>query len=127
LVAGRYTEILLTCRNPYPGKAVDFLVAFFYSDYCPTCDDVRPHWEEFVELHRGEGTFIRIKKSPETAKLFKSLGVSWVPTVVFYHDDKEVKRIEGFFTLSDLERAMRRFLSRVSARTSPRACSPQKA
>jgi thioredoxin-like negative regulator of GroEL len=91
-------------------------VALFYSDYCPTCEDVLDAWKEFVELHRGEGLFIRIKKDRETQRMFKELGVSWVPTVVFYFEDKEVKRVEGFFTLSDLERALRRTLSKVAVR-----------
>ena len=88
-------------------------VVLFYSDFCPTCEDVLPHWKEFVELHRGEGNFMRVKKSPETARMFKKLGVSWVPAVVFYYDDKEVARVEGYFTLSDLERALRRSLSKA--------------
>ena len=89
-------------------------VALFYSDYCPTCEEVLPAWKEFVELHKGEGMFLRIKKDKSTEKMFKRLGVSWVPTVVFYFNEREIRRVEGFFTLSDLERALRRTLSKVA-------------
>ncbi len=88
-------------------------VALFYSDYCPTCEEVLPVWKEFVELHKGEGLFIRIKKDETTSKMFKRFGVSWVPTVVFFIGEKEVKRVEGRFTLSELERALRRTLAKM--------------
>ncbi|NPA85649.1 MAG: thioredoxin family protein [Crenarchaeota archaeon] len=89
-------------------------VVLFHSDYCPTCEEVMGAWREFVELHRGEGVFMRIKKDGETQRIFRELGISWVPTVVFYLDEKEVRRVEGFFTLSDLERALRRVLSKAA-------------
>ena len=84
------------------------IVALFTSDYCPTCEEVEGEWEAFVKLHKGEAAFLKVKLSKDTEKMFKALGVSWVPAVIFYdEEEREIKRVEGSFTLMELERAFR--------------------
>ena len=88
-------------------------VAFFYDDYCPTCEEVMPHWQAFKKIYAGYAAFLEIKDDEETRLLFKNLGVSWIPAVVFYVDDKEVRRLEGSFDLIDLEKVMERLIARA--------------
>lgn len=91
------------------------VVAFFYDDYCPTCDEVRPHWEEFKSLYKNYAVFLEIKDDEDTHGLFKSLGVSWIPAVVFYINDREVKRLEGSFDLASMEKVMETLMARTRA------------
>ncbi len=89
------------------------VVAFFYDDYCPTCEEVMPSWQTFKKMYAGYAAFLEIKDDEETHSLLKSLGVSWIPAVVFYVNDKEVKRLEGSFDLIDLERVMEKLIAKT--------------
>ena len=91
------------------------IVAFFTSDYCPTCEDVERVWNTFKRMHREEAAFIKIKLADDTKDMFSRLGISWVPAVVFYEEDKELRRVEGSFTLLDLERVFRAVLRKREA------------
>ncbi|UXD22209.1 hypothetical protein IPA_02605 [Ignicoccus pacificus DSM 13166] len=97
------------------GKELLFVV-LFTSDYCPTCEEVEKVWEIFKRMYRDELVFLEFKLANDTKKTFKALGVSWVPTVVFYdEEERELRRVEGSFTLSELEKGLRAALRRRRA------------
>ncbi len=89
------------------------VVALFYDDYCPTCEDIMPHWQTFKRVYSGDAIFLEIRDDDETRMLFRNLGISWIPAVVFYVNNKEVKRLEGSFDLLDLERVMEKIIAKV--------------
>ncbi len=89
------------------------VVAFFYDDYCPTCEEVMPRWQAFKRIYAGHAAFLEIKDDEETHLLFKGLGISWIPAVVFYVNDREVKRLEGSFDLMDLEKVMEKLIAKA--------------
>ncbi len=91
------------------------LFAILYtSKYCPTCREVEGAWRAFKRLYGHSLAFIEIEYSEETRKLMKRNGISWVPAVVIYDEEwREVKRVEGNFTLRDLEEAFSKVLYRL--------------
>ena len=87
------------------------IVAFFTARSCLPCAEAEKAWRKFKKMHKGEMAFLEFRLASDTKRIFRKLGISWVPTVVFYSDDgREIKRVEGSFTADDLEKViMKRF------------------
>ncbi len=81
-------------------------------------DDMCDLWRFFVDMHRGEATFIDVPNTKSNMHIFSRARVRWLPTMVFYHGGKELLRIEGEVGLDKMEQAFIKAKSLVEKRKS---------
>jgi thioredoxin-like negative regulator of GroEL len=74
----------------FPGS----VLAEFWSPRCPHCLEFAPVVREAARETAGKGVIVQVNtdENPSLAARFK---VSGVPTVILFHDGKEVKRAGG--------------------------------
>ncbi|MDO8733643.1 MAG: thioredoxin family protein [Elusimicrobiota bacterium] len=81
-------------------------ILLFKSKSCVVCSQVEPLFKSVVELYRD-------KIKSETVDITENIqaaidnGVMTVPTVIFFKDEKEVKRFSGVISKEKLEQAIK--------------------
>ena len=76
------------------------VVVDYYADWCGVCKMMKPKVEELAGKETGYKFFLlNVDKSPKTAEELK---ISNLPTVIVFHDGKEVRRGK-FEVLAELE------------------------
>lgn len=81
----------------------------FKSKSCAVCGQVEPAYKSVVELYRDKikSEVIDITENIEAAV---NNGVMTVPTVIFFKDEKEVKRFSGVVSKEKLEQTIKEWI-----------------
>lgn len=62
---------------------------FFYSDYCPHCDEVKPYVEEFAKDHNL--TWCNVAElDANCSQIVEKLGIKYVPTLVVMNGETHI-------------------------------------
>ncbi|MFW6130232.1 MAG: thioredoxin family protein [Atribacterota bacterium] len=69
----------------------DIVLIDFYTDYCMPCKMLAPVLEELSE----EGHSIAKVNAMDAIEIAQEQGVSAVPTLIFYKNEKEIKKLVG--------------------------------
>ncbi|MEW6527165.1 MAG: FAD-dependent oxidoreductase [Spirochaetota bacterium] len=78
------------------------VIVDFYSTECPPCEALAAKFEPLSEIFGDDITFIKIFRQ-ENRALAESLGVTSSPTVLFYHNGREIgTRLSGSIKRSEL-------------------------
>jgi len=80
----------------------------FYADWCPPCQALHPIFEEVAKKYQGKIKFgrLNIGQAQETAEEFNVMSV---PTLLFFKNGKEIKRITGLISQDALEKNLTLF------------------
>ena len=70
-------------------------VVDLYAEWCGPCRMMAPILEEVAKSYEGKVKMgkMNVDESPQTPGKF---GVTWIPTIIFLKDGKEVDRLVGF-------------------------------
>ena len=79
------------------GEALPVLVEF-WSQTCPHCLQLNPHFEKAAEGAAGTVKFAKISLQDGAMALFSQHGVSGVPTLILFRGGSEVARRVGATT-----------------------------
>jgi thiol-disulfide isomerase/thioredoxin len=85
----------------------------FDSETCPTCKEMRPYWGR-IESNPPEGVLVThvVLQSSRGSEFFALFGVTQTPTFIILTPDlREVRRYTGAFGGSDVEKAMRDWIT----------------
>jgi thioredoxin 1 len=82
------------------------VVVDFYADYCGPCRMIKPALTLLAKEQDGQVKFV-VVDVVTNANLVNSYGVSSVPTLLVIRDGKEVHRMVGLGSLSELRDALR--------------------
>jgi thiol-disulfide isomerase/thioredoxin len=85
----------------------------FDSETCPTCKEMRPYWGR-IESNPPEGVLVThvVLQSSRGSELFALFGITQTPTFIILTPDlREVRRYTGAFGGSDVEKAMRDWIT----------------
>ena len=69
-------------------------LVFFFADWFPPCKQMMPHIKEFERKHPN--IYLEPVNIDHNQKLAQKLGIKKIPTLIFYKNEKEVKRVIGF-------------------------------
>lgn len=81
-------------------------VILFKNKSCAVCSQVEPLYKSAVELYRD-------KIKSETVDITENIqaaidnGVMTVPTIIFFKDEKEIKRFTGFVSKEKIEKTIK--------------------
>lgn len=75
----------------------------FYATWCPPCQALHPIFEALAEKYQEKIKFGRLNVG-EAEEVASQYGVMSVPTLVFFKNGKETKRITGLISQSALEK-----------------------
>lgn len=75
----------------------------FYAEWCGPCKKMKPLLAELEKEQAGKTRILRID-ADQHPELMKELGISGLPTLKMYRDQKEVWKGEGFHSLEQLRR-----------------------
>lgn len=65
-------------------------LVLFYANWCPFCRRFKPIFEKHAKKH-----CIKIALDDEENALWERMKINFVPTVIFYKNGKEIKRLEA--------------------------------
>ncbi len=82
------------------------VVVDFYADYCGPCRMIKPALNLLAEELVGQAKFVAVDVVTN-AKLVSNSGVNSVPTLLLFRDGKEVHRMVGLGSMSELRDALR--------------------
>ena len=77
----------------------------FYADWCAPCRMIAPILEQVAKEYEGKATVVKLDVDANNA-LAAQFGVMSIPTLVFFKDGKEVKRVIGVRPKSELTRTL---------------------
>ena len=81
----------------------------FWSYDCLACDAANQHLFKLSDAYGSKVDFLKID-SQENLDIVKSYGIITIPTFIFYRNNKNLARIEGFKKKFEIERKIREFL-----------------
>lgn len=84
------------------------VVVDFYAIWCPPCQALHPIFETLAEKHGDKIKFGRLDVG-QNEKIAQDYSIMSVPTLVFFKDGKEVKRIIGLVGQDELEKNLEIF------------------
>ena len=78
------------------------VVVDFWSPWCAPCRALRPHLDRMAEAERERWRFVAVNTQthPNASDAY---GVSALPTLVWFRAGRELSRLAGQVTLSDVE------------------------
>lgn len=88
-------------------KSSDRLVVDCWAPWCGPCRMLAPTFEALAKDYKGKVTFAKLDtdKSPGTAM---SLGISGIPTLIFFKNGQQVDRVTGVRPRGDLENILKK-------------------
>lgn len=81
-----FEEIVIKSKIP--------VVVDFYATWCPPCQRMAPIFEKLAKYSSGKIKFVKIDVS-QNMSLAQKIGISSIPTFIFFKGEKELKRIVG--------------------------------
>jgi len=84
------------------------VVVDFYADWCPPCQILHPLLEEISEKYREKIKFTRVNIG-ESEKIAQDYNINSIPTLVFFKNGKEIKRIVGLVGKEEIENNLETF------------------
>lgn len=89
------------------------VIVDFYSDECPPCDVLAPIFEKMADKYGEHIKFVKIFRQ-DNREFAKSIEVTGSPTVLFYHNGREVgTRLGGFLNKPQVRIAIEEILGDV--------------
>lgn len=84
----------------------------FFAPWCGPCQIQGPMIEELIKEYQGKIKIrkIDIEESTETAQQYNVMSV---PTLIFFKNGKEIKRLIGLQTKKDLEKEIKAFVQNL--------------
>ncbi len=88
-------------------KSSERLVVDFWAPWCGPCRMLAPTLEALAKDYKGKVTFAKLDtdKSPGTAM---SLGISGIPTLIFFSKGQQVERVTGVRPRGDIESILKK-------------------
>jgi len=84
------------------------VVVDFYADWCPPCQILHPLLEEISEKYREKIKFTRVNIG-ESEKIAQDYNINSIPTLIFFKNGKETKRIVGLVGKEKIEKDLETF------------------
>lgn len=75
----------------------------FYADWCPPCQALHPIFESLAQKYETKVNFSRLNIG-EVEGIANQYNVNTVPTIIFFKEGKEIKRITGLVSQKELEK-----------------------
>lgn len=69
------------------------VVADFWAEWCGPCKMFAPTFEKVAQEMEGKAKLVKV--NVETNPDASNLGISSIPTIIFFKDGKEVERLTG--------------------------------
>lgn len=89
------------------------VIVDFYSDECPPCEVLAPIFEKMADKYDEHIKFVKIFRQ-DNKEFAKSIQVTGSPTVLFYHNGREVgSRLSGFMNKPQVRKAIEEILGDV--------------
>ena len=91
-------------------KESNKLIIDCWAPWCGPCRMLAPTFEALAKDYKGKVTFGKLDtdESPKTAM---SMGISSIPTLIFYKDGKQVERLVGARPRGDIESVIKRLFA----------------
>lgn len=88
-------------------KGSEKLIVDCWAPWCGPCRMLAPTFEALAKDYKGKVTFAKLDtdQSPGTAV---SLGISGIPTLIFFRKGEQVERITGVRPRADIESTMKK-------------------
>ena len=88
-------------------KGSEKLIVDCWAPWCGPCRMLAPTFEALAKDYKGKVTFAKLDtdQSPGTAV---SLGISGIPTLIFFKGGQQVERITGVRPRADIESTMKK-------------------
>jgi len=83
----------------------------FWAPWCPPCKMLAPVLDKVAEDLSGKIKFVKVN-TDENQQNASQLGVSGIPTLIFYKDGKEIERMVGALPQAQLEAKLNSLLSK---------------
>lgn len=74
-------------------RSNQLFVLNFTASWCPPCRAIKPHVDQFYETYKNVEV-LRIDID-ENQKIAKDNGIASIPTLIFYHNHKQVGYVKG--------------------------------
>ncbi|MCD6291190.1 MAG: thioredoxin [Anaerolineae bacterium] len=86
------------------------VVVDFWAEWCAPCHIIAPSVEDLAAEYDGRAVIAKldVDANPETAR---RLGIMGIPTLIYFHNGKEVDRVVGVTSYDDLARRLEALLS----------------
>jgi len=75
----------------------------FYADWCGPCRMIAPIFEELANEWEGKANVAKLNIE-DSQKTTASLGITSIPTIIVFKDDKEIERVVGIKGKAELAR-----------------------
>lgn len=104
--AGAFSQEVLQSPDP--------VLVDFYADWCPPCRALAPMLERVAAAYAGRVRVVKVNvdQAPALAQRYQIRGI---PALVFFHNGREVDRIEGLPDPRSLVARLDRLSSPVTA------------
>lgn len=103
--AEQFDPEVLRCNKP--------VIVDFYSEDCPPCEVLAPIYEKMAQKYGEYIKFTKIMRQ-NNRELAKRLGISSSPTVLFFHEGREVgPRLTGFMTKPQVRMAIENLWGKI--------------
>lgn len=88
-------------------KGSEKLIVDCWAPWCGPCRMLAPTFEALAKDYKGKVTFAKLDtdQSPGTAV---SLGISGIPTLIFFRKGQQVERITGVRPRGDIENTLKK-------------------
>ena len=81
-----------------------FEALYFSTTWCGPCSMFKPAFQQFADEHPEIAVkYVDLEKDEESAKTYKHLNITTVPTVVFLKNGNEEARLSGLKSKKALE------------------------
>lgn len=91
-------------------KAHQFVLVDFWAPWCGPCLQLAPILEQVAALYKGKVLIAKLDIS-EYSETSSRYSISTIPTMLFFHQGKNVDRLVGNLPISKIQASLDRYLS----------------
>ncbi|MGD9962892.1 MAG: thioredoxin [Thermoplasmata archaeon] len=88
-------------------KSSGKLIVDCWAPWCGPCLMLAPTFEALAKDYKGQVTFAKLD-TDKSASTAMSLGISGIPTLIFFKGGEQVERVTGVRPRADIESTMKR-------------------